>query len=244
MRYLVQLFADDTIMPEPGDPAWATGMAGYQAFAVLAGERILAGEPLDRTALIRTVRHDGGAVRVTDGPFAEAVEGLGGYYVLEAPTLDDVLEMVRHIPVVLVGGAEVRPLAEWTDAGSPPAAAGAVRWFVTIHGTETEAETPGSPGWEAGGEAHAQFGRKAGDALLAGGAVHPTSTASVVRVRDGELLVTDGAYPGVSELVGGFYVLRATPDAIADLAAAIPVPEAGAVEIHSILELGPMATTS
>ena len=68
-------------------------------------------------------------------------------------------------------------------------------------------------------------------------ALHPTSTASTVRLRDGELLVTDGPYAEITEVVGGFYVLRSTPDAIVELAGAIPVPDGGGVEVRPVMEI-------
>lgn len=238
MRFLVLLYGNETGAPEPGEPAFDEMIAGYEAFGELAGDAILGTEALQPVATTRTIHHDGAAVRVTDGPFAETIECLGGYYVLEAPSLDDVLELVRHLPMDATGGVEVRPLVEWVDASSNRRDGGGDRYLVTIHGPESDSETPGTPAWDAGAEAHGTFGRAAADALLAAGAVHPTSTATVVRVRDGELLVTDGPYAEVTEVVGGFYLLQASPDAIDDLAGAIPTPHGGAVEVRPILEMG------
>ena len=194
MRYTVLLFDDEANLNQPGTAEWEAEMAGYMAFGELAGEAILGGEALHDTSTRKTIRHDGGRVLVTDGPFAESAEVLGGYYELDVPTLDDALELVRHIPATATGAAEIRPIEQTMDVGERPAPAGTDRYLVTIHGPETVAETPGTPEWEAGAAAHGQFAAKAGDALLGGSAIHPTSTASTVRVRDGELLVTDGPY--------------------------------------------------
>ena len=50
---------------------------------------------------------------ITDGPFADTKEVLGGYYVLEPPDLDEAMEFAQRIPAVRLGGAvEVRPLVE------------------------------------------------------------------------------------------------------------------------------------
>ena len=237
MRYLVLLYGDETTQNQPGDPGWEAEMAAYMAFGEIAGDAILAGEALHESTTSRSIRHDGGAVRVTDGPFAETTEVLGGFYVLEAPNLDDVLELVRHIPAVATGAAEVRPLAELADPGPGAGPDGTARYLATIHGTETAAETPGTPGWESGAEAHQRFGQDAGDAIALGIALHPTTTASTVRLRDGELLVTDGPYAEAIEVVGGLYVLRGKPDTITELAAAIPVPEGGGVELRPVMEI-------
>jgi len=237
MRFLVMLYADETTQNSPGDPGWDAEMAGYLAFDEIAGHAVVAGEALLDSTTSRSIRHDGGVVRVTDGPFAETTEVLGGFYVLEAPTLDDVLEMVRHLPAVATGTAEVRPLAELVDNSSTAAPEGTTRYLATIHGVETDDETPGTPGWDSGGEAHGRFGRAAGDAIALAVALHPTSTASTVRLRDGELLITDGPYAEITEVVGGFYVLRSTPDAIVELAGAIPVPDGGGVEVRPVMEI-------
>ena len=60
-----------------------------------------------------TIRSDGGAALITDGPFANTKEVFAGYFVFEADSLDPVLEIAGKIPAVRFGGAvEVRPLVE------------------------------------------------------------------------------------------------------------------------------------
>jgi hypothetical protein len=238
MRYLVLLYDNEANTNQPGTDAWEAEMAGYMAFGEVAGEAILGGEALHDTSTRRTIRHDGGRVLVTDGPFAESAEVLGGYYVLDVATLDDAIELVRHIPATWTGAAEIRPLEQLMEIDDRPAPEGTDRYVATIHGPETDAETPGTPEWESGAAEHGRFGAKAGDALLGGGAVHPTSTASTVRLRDGELLVTDGPYAEATEVVGGYYVLRGTPESVVELASDIPVPDGGGVELRLIMELG------
>lgn len=238
MRYLVLLYADESTMPDYGTPEWDADLAAHAAFGELAGDAVVGGEALEESSTTRTVRHDGSAVRVTDGPFAETVEVLGGYYVLEAPTLDDAIELARHIPVVHQGTIEIRPLADYLAAPEAPAPDGTTRYLATFHGPETEADVPGSAEWEGALAAHQAFGALAGDAIVAGGALHPTTTATTIRMHDGELLVTDGPFSETNEVVGGFYVLRSTDDAVAELASAIPVNDGGAVELRPIIELG------
>jgi hypothetical protein len=239
VRYMVLLYGDESTATAPGTPEWETEMAGYMAFGELGGEAILGGEALEPTSTCRTIRHDGGRVTVSDGPFAESVEALGGFYVLDVPTLDDAIELVRHIPATHQGGSEIRPMVEWFDRAADVGAApeGSARWVASIHGTETAADQPGSPGWDAGAEQHGQFAAKAGDAILAGAALQPTVTATTVRVRHGELLVTDGPYAEAIEVVGGFYVLRGTVDEVVEVAGHIPVNDGGAVQLQPIMEL-------
>lgn len=242
MRYLVLLYGDESKMAEPGTPEFEADMAGYAAFDELAGDAIVGGEALHDNSTCRTIHHDGAAVRVTNGPFAETVEGLGGVYVLEAPTLDDVIELARHIPAVNDGDIEIRPMVQWFDrtAELPEAAAGGdtVRYLATIHGPETEADVPGTAAWDEGAAEHQRFVESAGDVVQAGGAVQQAATATTIRVRDGELLVTDGPFSETREVVGGFYTLRGTQEEVDAVAARIPVNEKGAVELRLIMELG------
>ena len=73
-----------------------------------AGATVVGGEALERSSTASTVR---GAL-LTDGPFAETKEALGGFYVLEAPDLDVALRLARLCPA---GNVEVRPVMEMPD---------------------------------------------------------------------------------------------------------------------------------
>lgn len=104
MKYLILLMDDGDEMPwqdQDTEQREAT-MARFEAFSAACrdaeGVRILAGEALAEGDAATTVRHRGGHRSVTDGPFAEAVEGLGGFYLVEAPDLDVVLDLVRSLP--------------------------------------------------------------------------------------------------------------------------------------------------
>ncbi len=240
MRYFALLGGDESVESQPGTPEWDADMAGYERFGELAGEAILGGEALQPAATSTTVRHGDGAADplVTTGPFAETTEALGGFYVLEAETLDDVIELVREIPAARTGWVGLRPMVMWQAQaeGEPPSGA---RYLALMYGKETEAEVPETPAWDAGAAAHGRFMEEAGGAVLAGGALHPLDTTTTVRVRDGELLVTDGPANEVAEVVGGFYVLTAPTEAQAGaLAAAVPANPGDAVELRPILELG------
>jgi hypothetical protein len=73
--------------------------------------------------------------------------------------------------------------------------------------------------------------------VQAGAALHPIDTTTTVRVREGELLVSDGPFSEIAEIVGGFYVLTApTADAAVDLAKRLPVNPGGAVELRPVIE--------
>ncbi|WP_122261014.1 YciI family protein [Ornithinimicrobium cerasi] len=104
MKYLVLLMADGEL------PAWADHTEEQQAdvirqfeefgaaCAAREGVQILAGEALGPGDTATVVRTRGGVRTLTDGPFAEAVEQLGGFYLLDAPDLDVVIDLLQLLP--------------------------------------------------------------------------------------------------------------------------------------------------
>ena len=87
-----------------------------------------------------------------------------------------------------------------------------------------------------------RFSEIAGDAVTGGAALHPTSTATLVRVtgaRGGDVVTTDGPYAETKEALTGFYMLEAPDlDAAIKLAAEIPAAWDGAVEVRPVLTFG------
>lgn len=102
----------------PGDPDWtapdqADTMAEYGAFGAHAGDAIVGGAALFPTTTATSVRITGGPdgeVVVSDGPFAETKEVLGGLYLVEAADLDEAIEYAKRVPSSWHGTTEVRPL--------------------------------------------------------------------------------------------------------------------------------------
>jgi hypothetical protein len=68
------------------------------------------GGALQSVETATTLRERDGQVQITDGPFAETKEALGGYYLVDAPDLDTVLELAKSIPNLPYGSLEVRPI--------------------------------------------------------------------------------------------------------------------------------------
>jgi hypothetical protein len=74
---------------------------------------VLGGYQLQPADMATTVRVEGGRTLTTDGPFIEAKEALGGYFLYEAPDLDAAIELAARLPAARMGGAiEVRPVVE------------------------------------------------------------------------------------------------------------------------------------
>jgi len=70
----------------------------------------IAGEALQRIDTATTVRVRSGKVSITDGPFAETKEQLAGFYLIDAKSLDEAIEVAAKIPPARVGSIEVRPV--------------------------------------------------------------------------------------------------------------------------------------
>jgi hypothetical protein len=112
MKYLVLLAAEeggwDTATPEERQRV----MDAHDAFdkAVTERARMVAGEALAESPAGRTLRHVDGEPVVTEGPYAEGVEQLGGFYLVEADSMDLVLDLCRHLPSSYA--VEVRPVIQ------------------------------------------------------------------------------------------------------------------------------------
>ena len=92
-------------------------MAAHAAFQATAGSAVLAGEELHRAPMATTLRSDSaGGLVTTDGPFLETKEAVGGYYLLEAADLDEVIKLASQLPEVQHGhsGVEIRPVVDHT----------------------------------------------------------------------------------------------------------------------------------
>ncbi|HTP69622.1 MAG TPA: YciI family protein [Dongiaceae bacterium] len=90
-------------------------MAIYQEYMALVEELkerkiYIGGNPLKPTSTAATVRVRKGKKGVTDGPFAETKEQLGGYFLIEAKDLDEAIEVASRIPTARDGSIEVRPI--------------------------------------------------------------------------------------------------------------------------------------
>jgi hypothetical protein len=115
MRYLLTIYEDEsrraTMTPEDGGRI----MARYGAFGqeVEGAGAFVGGEGLQPTATATTVRVRDGERLVTDGPFAETREQLGGFYLLECKDLDEAIEWASKIPGAETGSVEVRPIMDY-----------------------------------------------------------------------------------------------------------------------------------
>lgn len=113
-QYLLLIYEQEARWAELDPESADKIMADHDAFKTANGRYLRGGNPLLPTATATTVRAsaDGGFV-ITDGPFAETKEALGGYYVIEADSLDEALAVARQVPAPF-GCVEIRPVRELT----------------------------------------------------------------------------------------------------------------------------------
>jgi hypothetical protein len=86
--------------------------ARYRAFGEQAGKKVLDGAELAPTRSATTVRIRDGETQVTDGPFTETKESLGGFYLLDCSDLDEAAKLAAQIPGAATGAIELRAAAE------------------------------------------------------------------------------------------------------------------------------------
>ncbi|MGH3594734.1 MAG: YciI family protein, partial [Mycobacterium sp.] len=146
-----------------------------------------------------------------------------------ADNLDEALALARDIPAATHGAVEVWPTyhsfdPDWSRAGG--------QWLALLLEPPASAFDPGTPEWQAQAARHGEFAAAAVDHIVGGAALHGATTATTVRVRDGDVLLTDGPFAEAAEIATGFYVLAAADrDEAVKLAAMIP---ASAVELRQL----------
>jgi hypothetical protein len=117
VKYLLMIY-DDEHVRHALSPAERDALhAGYAGLVTELGAAYLGGAPLQHTSTAASVRVRDGRSHVTDGPFAETREQLGGYFLIEAGTLAAATAIAARMPGAKAGTIEVRPLAPMPDRG-------------------------------------------------------------------------------------------------------------------------------
>ena len=231
MEYLLMYSEGTDPLPyDPADDNISEWVADVQARGVDEfGERLRPAQ--DAT----TVRVRGGRTLVTEGPFTEAREWVGGLNIVDCRDLDEAIELASRHPVARFGTVEIRPFMVWPDAepGSRVVPSGLAepvgRRYVMFVCVDPTGE-PGDDDPEAWvREMDARGVRLFGEVL------RPPADATHVRVRDGQLLVSDGPFTEAKEWIAGLDVLE-----VADLDEAIEVAAAHPMARNGVLVLNPL----
>jgi hypothetical protein len=108
MKYLALIYGEEERWASLSEQEWQAEMEEYIA---LANEPVsVGGAELQPTATATTVRVRGDETLITDGPFAELKEALGGYYVFECDSIEEACAYAARIPAARHGCVEVRPV--------------------------------------------------------------------------------------------------------------------------------------
>ncbi len=114
MKYMLLIYADEQVWTEP------ERQACYNESAQLCQElashgKYVSASPLQPVATATSVQVRSGKRLVTDGPFAETREQLGGYFMIDAKDLDEAIQIAGRIPGARKGTVEIRPVVELTN---------------------------------------------------------------------------------------------------------------------------------
>ena len=128
MKYLCLVYQEEAAvdaLPTVASDAVVDEVLAYRDELRQGGHHI-ASSPLQPVATATTVRVRNGKLSITDGPFAETKEQLGGFYLIEARDLNDAIRLAAKMPPARLGSIEVRPLKELdpSHSGVPAASYG------------------------------------------------------------------------------------------------------------------------
>ncbi len=243
MRYMLLMYgAEDRWTDAEREACIAESLGVCDRLA--AEGKFLGAAPLQPVATAATVRVRGGRALVTDGPFAETVEQLGGYYVLELADLDEAIAVAGRLPPARKGTVEIRPLQ--TLDGLPPARphtveGGVAPYLLLLYRDRAKPETTDPAERQAGAANAVALAHELDEAgaYVSAAPLHPAETATCVRIRDGKRLITDGPFAETNEVLGGYYLIRAgSRDEALRVAARLPgVGCCSSVEVRQLFDL-------
>lgn len=111
-KYMLLIHADPANGPQPGTPEYENQMGEWFTYTegLQKAGALVSGEGLQDPSTATTLAVRNGERVVTDGPFADTKEWLGGFYVVDVPDLDAALDHVAQMPTIEYGSVEVRPV--------------------------------------------------------------------------------------------------------------------------------------
>ena len=116
MRYMLLIYADESRLASASEADQQTDMQAWFAYdAAIKESAASAGDALQPISTATSVRQEDDGPLVTDGPFAETREQLGGYYLLDVADLDEAIGWAQKCPGVKYGTIELRPIMEFPE---------------------------------------------------------------------------------------------------------------------------------
>ncbi|HEY1461969.1 MAG TPA: YciI family protein [Terriglobales bacterium] len=111
MKYMLLIYLDEKGLTEAQRMDCYADSAAY-AHKLQASGKFVSTSPLHPTSTATCVRQDNGIPLVTDGPFAETREQLGGYFVIDVDDLDEAIRIASEVPAGKWGTVEIRPMID------------------------------------------------------------------------------------------------------------------------------------
>jgi hypothetical protein len=228
MNYLMLVCSDGVSTPEivatmqEHTPKWVEEMDGR-------GVRLL-GNGLLGPESARTVRVRDGQTLVSDGPFAETKEFIAGFDIIACEDLDAAIEVAAKHPVSWFHSIELRPFTPGLEVPARWAYEDLRHVLMMFDGgggdpPEVEAEIV---------QDRDRWRERAGEALVVAHGLEHRDNATTVRVRDGEVLLTDGPFAETKEFLAGIAVLNTGEREAIELAALFPLARFHMVEVRPV----------
>jgi hypothetical protein len=115
LRYMCLIYTDETLGARMSQEEMNAHIGEYVALTQELGKsgKYLGGDPLQPTKTAATVRVCEGKTSVTDGPYVETKEAMGGYFMIEARDMNEAIQIAARIPGARHGAVEVRPVLDF-----------------------------------------------------------------------------------------------------------------------------------
>ncbi len=207
----------------------------------------VASAPLHSVSTATSVRVREGRRHITDGPFAETTEQLGGYYIIDVQDRDEAIAIAARLPPAKKGTVEIRPLLPLPDVLSlpesctvdPPVGDGErPRDYILLMYAPEGAWPPEDHAPALAESVELCHQLHANGQFVAAAPLQPPSAATCVRIRNASRVVVDGPFPETKEQLGGYFLIRvANLDEAIATAARIPGSRRGTAEIRPIYPL-------
>lgn len=246
MKYMFLIYSPENAWaPEEWKQCVETSLGICQEMAEKG--QLLSAAPLHPVATATTVRVRDNRPLITTGPFAETTEQLGGYYLIDVENLDEAISIASRLPPAKKGTVEIRPLFKLS--GLPPEkltaaptdqAVSLKKFMFFCYDDEDYWRTAGPDAHQAAMQEALELTKEldARGQYLSASPLHPIATATSVRVRNGQRLVTDGPFAETREVLGGYYLILARDQAEAlQYATRHSGARVGAVEVREVFDV-------
>lgn len=215
--------------------------------------KFITASPLEYVSSAISVRVRSGQTQITAGPFAETTEQLGGFYILDLDDLDEAIAVASRLPPAKKGTIEIRPVFELNELPAEKFALihqrdGELRPFLLLSYDDEEY-------WQSvGPEAHRAAMMEAVamthelDArgqFISAAPLHFGLTATSVRIRNGQRIVSDGPFAETREVLGGYFLILARDHyEAAAVASQHPGVRVGTTEVRPLFDVSRIQKSS